>query len=282
MRQRQVLVTGGGGQLATALKNVSPPGWDMSILSRQIMDVSHWVAVRDTVATLQPDLIIHAAAATNVDRCEREPDWAFKANSAGARNVARAASMVNADVAFVSTNYVFNGQKADPYHEFDAPDPISVYGSSKLAGETETRNATGNTWVIRTSSVFHETGTNFVATMLRLMAERDTLTVVNDQNSNPTYATDLASGIFDIVTSAPFGTYHLTNSSTASWHEWAVAVRDMAGLACDVMPIPAAEYSRDAQPPANGTMQSLVLGDLGIKLPDWRDALERCLRAWPE
>lgn len=282
MRQRRVLVTGGGGQLATALMNLTPPGWDMSVLSRPEMDVSRWRAVRDTVAYVQPDLIIHAAAATNVDRCEHEPEWAFKVNSAGARNVAQAASMVNAGVAYVSTNYVFNGQKSGPYHEFDHPAPINVYGASKLAGEAETRNASRRAWVIRTSSVFHETGSNFVATMLRLMAERDVLTVVHDQHSNPTYAADLAQGIVDIVTSVPFGTYHLTNSGTASWHEWAVAVRDIAGLTCDVKPIPAAEFKRDAEPPANGTMQSLVLGDMGIAVPDWRNAVERCLRAWPE
>lgn len=282
MHKRRVLITGAGGQLGRALQLAVADTWELFPYSSADLDIRDWKRVRDTLATVAPDLVIHAAAATNVDRCEREPAWAFTANSLGTRHVAQAAAGVGADLVYVSTNYVFNGEKETSYHEFDAVGPISVYGESKLAGEDESLCATPNCYVVRTASVYAETGANFVATMLRLMKEHDRITVVDDQFSNPTYAGDLAAGIVSIVQDAPFGTYHVTNSGSASWHEWAVAIRDVARLECEVQPIPAADYSRDATPPTNGCMESLALADLGINLPDWRDALESCLSRWPE
>lgn len=281
MESLRVTVTGARGQLGTALKTYAPPEWDITALGSDDLDVRDWNAARDQFSDISPDVVIHAAAATNVDRCEREPDWAYEINALGTRNVARAAALVGAQLVYVSTNYVFDGLKTGPYHEFDRPAPISVYGASKLAGEIEAMRATDKCFVVRTASVYAEYGTNFVATMRRLMQAHDRITVVDDQRSNPTYAPDLANAIVQIVERAPFGTYHATNSGTASWHEWASEVKTISGATTNVVAIPASEYTRDARPPANGTLTSLVLNRFGITLPDWRDSLEGCLARWP-
>jgi dTDP-4-dehydrorhamnose reductase len=178
---------------------------------------------------------------------------------------------------YVSTNFVFDGEMSRPYHEFDTPNPINVYGASKLAGEVETREALERAYIVRTAMVFDEVGRNFVNTMRRLMAERPRLTVVADQVGNPTYASDLAAGIIRLVGRAPYGTYHLTNGGVASWFEWAQTVAELTGSTTEIVPIPASEYQRAARPPANGSMISLALPSLGVCLPDWRDALSRCL-----
>ena len=281
MRKQTVLLTGANGQLGKAMQATSPDRWDIVPFTSSDLDIRDWRAVRDAYARVKPDLVVHAAAATNVDRCEREPDWAYSVNALGTRHIAKAAALVGAALVYVSTNYVFNGNKSSPYHEFDLTDPISVYGASKLAGEFEAVRASNRYWIARTASVYAEHGTNFVATMRRLMEELPRITVVDDQYSNPTYAADLASAIVQIVEHAPFGTYHVTNAGTASWHEWASEIQRLTGAQCDVAPIPASEYTRDAQPPANGTMISLALDGYGIEIPDWRDALQRCVDRWP-
>lgn len=271
-------ITGVGGQLGSALVELQKATWDVDGIPHSEVDIRNWSAVRDRIARFEPDLVIHAAAATNVDGCEREPDQAFAVNAAGTRYVARAAASVGAVVVYVSTNYVFDGQKGSAYHEYDSTRPISVYGLSKLAGEAEAMAATPNSYVVRTGMLYAEQGSNFVNTMRRLMAERDTLRVVDDQRGNPTYASDLAAAIVEIVNSAPPGIYHAVNSGTASWYEWAVEIARLTGASTEIEPIPATEFQRDAEPPANGAMESLLLPSLGIQLPDWRNALERSLR----
>jgi dTDP-4-dehydrorhamnose reductase len=282
MHKRRVVITGAAGQLGRTFLAMQEPGWDCIGLTSKQLDITRWRDVRDTISRIAPDLIIHAGAATNVDRCEREHSWAFSVNALGSRNVARAADSVAAELVYVSTNYVFSGTKTNPYHEFDDPDPISIYGASKLAGEREVMSAMAQCYVVRTSSVFSSGEGNFVATMRRLMQTSDRISVVNDQTSNPTFTEDLAAAIVKIADGTPHGIYHVTNSETASWHDWAVEIRNFTGVRCNLEPIRADEYARDARPPMNGTMVSLALKDLDIELPTWRDALERCLQQWPE
>lgn len=277
MSKRTVALTGSTGQLGRALIDAAADRWDIDGVGSDDLDISNWPLVRDWLAFLQPELVIHAAAATNVDRCERDPEYAYVVNAIGARNVARAAAAIGAELIYISTNFVFDGSKTDPYHELDDPAPISVYGASKLAGERECWQATKRCHVVRTAMVFDAEGVNFVNTMRRLMTERDTLTVVDDQYGNPTYAPDLAGGILQLIERAPYGTYHLTNTGSTSWFGWAMAIKEIAGIKCAVRPIPASEYQRDAAPPANGRLMSLALPNLGIALPDWQDALRRCL-----
>jgi len=282
LSQQRVLITGASGQLGQALQGLNRPGWVMQPTTSTDLDIRDWQAVRERFSALSPQLVIHAAAATNVDRCEREPEWAFEVNALGTRHVAQGSALVDAQLVYISTNYVFNGGKSGPYHEFDQPNPISVYGASKLAGEVEALNATSKCHVVRTASVYAEHGNNFVRTMRGLMDRLDRITVVDDQDSNPTYATDLAVAVAEIAARAPFGVYHATNEGTASWHEWAVEIADRIGATTEVVPIPASEFERNAEPPANGTLVSLPLARLGITLPPWRDGLKRCLERWPE
>lgn len=273
----RVALTGASGQLGRALQRHAPATWDISGTSSKEVELRSWPAVRDWIATVRPRLVIHAGAMTDVDGCESRIEDAYAINALGTRHVASAAARTGATLVYVSTNFVFNGTKAEPYHEFDAPNPINVYGASKLAGELEAGRAECDVYIVRTAMVYAEEGHNFVNTMRRLMAERDELTVVSDQFGNPTYAGDLAVGIISLISTCPPGTYHLTNAGAASWFEWAEAVRDIGGFATTVRPIPASEYQRAATPPANGVMTSIALQGSGVELPEWRDALRRCL-----
>jgi dTDP-4-dehydrorhamnose reductase len=275
-RQR-IAITGATGQLGRALIECSPSHTDIVAVSRPDVDITDWKRVRSAIAIAAADIVIHAAAATDVDGCERDPQMAYEINARGSRNVAQAAALAGATLVYVSTNFVFDGAKTEAYHEWDVPAPISVYGASKLAGEREALTATPQCFVVRTAQIYAESGHNFVLTMRRLMEEREELRVVADQYGNPTYAPDLASAIFAMLANAPFGTYHLVNDGVVSWYEWATEIRSMTASSCDVVAISATEYQRDARPPANGGMISLMTGPLGISLPDWRDALRRCL-----
>lgn len=276
-RTVRVALTGASGQLGRALQALAPANWDISGTSSSEVDLRNWPAVRDWIAAVRPRLVIHAGALTDVDGCESRVEDAYAVNALGTRYVASAAARAGATLVYVSTNFVFDGTKPTPYHEVDTPNPISVYGASKLAGEVEASRAGSEVYIVRTAMVYAEEGRNFVNTMRRLMAERDELNVVADQFGNPTYASDLATGIIQLPSACPPGTYHLTNSGTASWYEWAEAVREIYGFSTRIRPIPASEYQRAATPPANGAMISLALAPAGIELPDWRDALRRCL-----
>jgi dTDP-4-dehydrorhamnose reductase len=275
--KRRVAITGTTGQLGRAIVAAQSDHWDILHLNRHDTNFVDWPVVQARVMGFAPDLVIHCAAATDVDGCERDPEMAYLGNAVATRNVAQSAAASGAQLVCVSTNFVFDGLKRSPYHEFDIPAPISVYGASKLAGEAEARLATARCHVVRTAMVFAPEGRNFVTTMQRLMAERDRLTVVDDQFGNPTYAPDLAAAIVDLIDRAPFGTYHVTNAGSASWFEWAREIAAITGSRTDIQPIPAADYRRDSTPPANGVLESLTLPQLGIELPDWRDALRRCL-----
>jgi len=275
--RRRVAITGTTGQLGRALVAANSGSWDILAVNRSDTDLSDWRTVRDRIAGFAPDLVIHAAAATDVDGCERDPAMAYLGNALATRHVARAAAACDAHLVYISTNFVFDGSKSNPYHEFDVPNPINTYGASKLAGEVEAREVTNHCFVIRTAMVFAPEGRNFVLTMQRLMTERDRLTVVNDQFGNPTYAPDLAGAIVALIDRAPFGTYHVTNAGSTSWHSWACEIAAITAATSVIEPIPASSYPRDATPPANGVLESLALPQLGIELPDWRDALRRCL-----
>ena len=273
----RVGVTGINGQLGRAISSVAPPNWVVNGAASASVDVRSWRQVRDWIAMSRPQFVVHAAAMTDVDGCEGRLDDAFAVNALGTRHVARAARQVGATLVYFSTNFVFDGKLDRPYHEFDDPRPISVYGASKLAGEREALVAHPDCYVVRTAMVYDETGRNFVNTMRRLMTELDKLSVVNDQFGNPTYAPDLARGLIDLLNARPPGVYHLTNSGSASWFEWALEISRIGGFECEIRPVSAAEYQRAATPPANGVLSSIAWPEGASAMPDWRDALRRCL-----
>jgi dTDP-4-dehydrorhamnose reductase len=272
----RVLISGGTGQLGSALLRTAP-AVDCFAPDRHQLNLTDFDALWSHVKHLKPDLIIHAAAMTDVDGCEREPDTAWRVNALATQNIAAAANEIGAQLVYVSTNFVFDGEAEEPYCEFASTNPISAYGASKLAGEAAVVALCPRHYVVRTAMVFDESGKNFVNTMLRLASGRTSLSVVHDQFGNPTYAHDLAEAIWTLVQQPSYGTFHLTNTGTASWYAWAVEIFRLAGVEMSVEPIPASAYQRTARPPRNGALANLAAASRGIVLPAWKDALARCI-----
>jgi dTDP-4-dehydrorhamnose reductase len=266
LRTRRVLVTGAGGQLGHALVETFP---DALALTHEDWDVS-----RPAPSDLATDcyLALHAAAWTDVDGAESDPDGALAVNGRGTANVAA----LGLPLVYYSSDYVFDGGKRTPYVESDEPDPLSVYGRSKLEGE---RAAGERAWIVRSSWLFGSTGHNFVRTMLRLGRERDEVSVVDDQRGSPTYVGHLAEATTRIV-ELPHGLYHAAAAGDCTWAEFAEAIFEEAGVPCRVRRISTAELGRPAPRPAYSVLRS-ERAETPV-LPHWRDGLRACLAAIPD
>jgi dTDP-4-dehydrorhamnose reductase len=271
---RRMLVTGGSGQLGTeliprlsALGTVLAPG-------RETLDLTADEAIA-RITALQPTHVVHAAAATDVERCEREPSWAHAVNAEGTCRVAQACEAMGAWLLYVSTDYVFDGTKASPYVETDSPAPLNVYGQSKRAGEVRVQAIAPRWAIVRTAWVYGHVGRNFVATILRRLQAGDQLTVVTDQIGSPTYAADLAEGITHLVARATMGTLHLTNSGSCSWFALAQAIAAAVGAdPARVLPTTSAELALRARRPAYSVLANTTWHTLGLPpLRPWKTAL---------
>jgi dTDP-4-dehydrorhamnose reductase len=263
--RRRVLITGAGGQLGHALGKVFSGG-DVVALTRSDWDVAHPAGPgipRDV------DLVLHAAAWTDVDGAEADPQGAAAVNVAG---VAHAAALKAPLVTF-STDYVFDGRKRSPYLESDGPNPTSAYGRTKLHGEAAAGN---DAWVVRSSWLFGSTGHNFLRTMLRLGEEREAVAVVDDQRGCPTFVGHLAVAVRELVDEdRPKGLWHVAAGGECTWADFAEAIFEEAGLECRVRRISTAELERPAPRPAYSVLRSERPGV--PTLPDWRDGLRACL-----
>lgn len=265
----KILVTGANGQLGQELTEIFPQrGHGIVAFTRSELDVSDAGAVNAAIEEQGPDLVVNAAAYTNVDGCETETELAYAVNAVGPRNLAQSCEQRGSELLHVSTNYVFDGEKEDPYEPFDLPNPTSAYGRTKLAGEEYVKHLCNRWYVVRSAGVYGE-GHNFVRTMLRVGRERDTLKVKNDEYISPTYARDLTRGIVEIIDSGLYGLYHVTNSSSCSWYEFAREIFQLAGVEVEVLPVPSSEYPLPAPRPANGVLSAL--GSPGLR--HWREAL---------
>jgi dTDP-4-dehydrorhamnose reductase len=277
----RVVITGAGGQLGRELLEAYA-GHDVTGLTHEQLDVADEDAVHTAVADLRPDLVVHAAAWTDVDGCERDPDRAHAVNALGPWWLARAGRERQVPVVLVSTDYVFGGRgpgDAVPYTEFDPIAPINAYGRSKAAGEQLVRQTLPEHYIVRTSWVFGRHGTNFVKTMQRLGAERDEVRVVDDQIGSPTYAADLAVAIRELAASGRFGTYHRTNSGACSWFELAAETFRIADLPVDLRPQGSHELDRLAPRPRWSVLSNRHTELVGFTpMPTWQAALRRMLR----
>jgi dTDP-4-dehydrorhamnose reductase len=287
----RILVAGRQGQLAQALVEAATtrPGIELHAAGREAFDICDAASIERLFSHTNPDLVINAAAYTAVDKAEAEEDQAFAVNERGAGLLAEVAARRGAPIIQVSTDYVYDGTKPGPYVENDPVGPTGVYGRSKLAGEAAVRDANPKYLVMRTAWVHSPTGHNFVKTMLRLAADRDSLNVVDDQRGNPTYAPHLAVAILDSAKRLsedrelePWGVYHVAGEGTTTWCGLAREVfrrsRAAGGPAAEVNAIKTKDYPTPAQRPANSQLDcSKIKRVFGIEMPDWRAGVSECV-----
>jgi dTDP-4-dehydrorhamnose reductase len=277
----KVLITGAGGQLGHDLARAFD-GWEVVAASHQELDVGDRDSVLGAITSLRPDAVVHAAAWTAVDACEADADRAWRVNALGSRHVADGCRRVGADLCAISTDYVFDGSSAVPYTEWDAVNPLSMYGRSKLAGEREVLSLVPGALIVRTSWVCGATGSNFVKTMLRLAAGDAEVPVVDDQHGCPTFTNDLAGMVRRLVAGRYAGVFHVTNQGATSWWGLARSVFEAAGAdPARVIPIPTSRLDppRPAPRPANSVLDNAALRLMGADLlADHHEALERLVK----
>jgi dTDP-4-dehydrorhamnose reductase len=279
----RVFVTGVTGQLGSEIvselnrrsaQRVRGPVLDVVAPEEDVLDITDRDALLAAIGTVQPEVIIHPAAWTAVDACEGDPDRAYLVNSLGTRHVAEAARLVGAHVCYLSTDYVFDGTSPRPYVEWDEPNPLSVYGRSKLGGERELDD--GHT-IVRTAWVNGRSGANMVKTVLRLASAGGALRFVDDQRGSPTSAAHLASRVIDLSLGRHPGIFHVTNQGATSWYEFARLVVGAAGMdPARVEPISTADLTppRPAPRPANSVLDNAALRLSGWNLlPSWEQAI---------
>ncbi|RIL11429.1 dTDP-4-dehydrorhamnose reductase [bacterium] len=275
----RILIVGAGGQLGRALRRRALGRADLArghgvvACGRGEMDVTD-LGVRDAIAAAEPDVVINAAAMTDVDGCERDPDEAFRVNALGARNVALGAALAGADLVHISTDFVFDGGKGDAYWEFDRTAPISVYGASKLAGEEWVGRVHDRVYIARTAWLYGIGGRNFVTRILDLAAERPSLEVVDNEVGNPTFCDDLADAVLALVHTRAYGICHLVNEGACSRHAFARAILDLAGRP-DYPIHPVDHYPRLARAPSYAPLRNFAAAQAGVRLPPWQDGLAR-------
>jgi dTDP-4-dehydrorhamnose reductase len=268
----KVLVAGAAGMLGHDLMLAAGnAGHDVVGFGRAELDVTDAGALERKFDLERPDMVINAAAWTRVDDAEEAEEAAFAVNGAGAGNVAAAAAAVDAGVVYVSTDYVFDGAKGEPYVESDQPAPLSAYARTKLAGEEATAAANRRHFIVRSAGLFGIGGPNFVATMLRLAAMQNEVTVVRDQIGSPTYTWHLAYGIVRLIDGLEHGIHHMAAAGRCSWYEFAREIFEQAKVECHVLSITSEEFGAAAARPAFSALVSQR--EHAIELPPWQDGL---------
>ena len=269
----QTLLFGSKGQLGADLIDV----WNDDIrgFAHDELDICNGDATHEIVSRERPGLVINAAAFTRVDECGTNSATAFEVNAEGAKNVADAAEAVGAAVMFISTDYVFDGEKGSPYSEDDVPAPLNVYGVSKLAGEHFVRQSNPRHYVVRTSSLFGVNArSNFVEAVIRKAQAGEPLRVVDDQVSSPTFTHDLAMKLQELATTDAFGLYHITNGGSTSWYGLSAKVFELMGLEPSLTSITSEELALAARRPAFSVLENRALAEEGLaELRPWEEAI---------
>ena len=276
----RILVTGAQGMLAHALLPCLQTEHEVVGVDVGDFDITQGAGVQRAFREVRPELVFHLAAYTDVDGCEANPERADAVNAQGTHNVARACADWGARLLYVSTDYVFDGRGNRPYRGEDPPNPLSVYGRSKLRGEQHVQALLARHFIVRSAWLYGPGGKNFVATIRRLAAERDEIRVVNDQHGSPTYTRHLARKLAQFSATPDYGIYHVTGAGSCSWFEFARAILDSpCPQPCRVVGVSTEEFGRPARRPAYSVLDNhrLVAGHLGL-LPDWREGLAEYLQ----
>lgn len=265
--KKKVLITGSNGMLGSSLLEQLKKKYSIKGITIEDADITDFDAVVKVIRKIKPNIVIHTAAYTKVDDCESNSILAYKVNTIGTRNVAVACQKIDASMVYISTDYVFDGTKESPYTEFDATNPLSVYGKTKLAGEEFVRQILNRFYIIRTSWLYGKGGSNFVDTIINKAKKEKVLKIVDDQRGSPTYANDLADKIGEIIKEEKYGIYHVTNSGSCTWFEFAKRIIEYSNIkGVDVIPIKSNALNRPAKRPANSVLQNFMLLLEGIPL----------------
>ena len=278
---KTILITGGSGQLGGCLKRqLSIPNAVILAPDRSEMDITDIRKVDDYIQLHRPDIIIHCAGYSFVDKAESEPELCYLTNVTGTSNIVRAGNAVDAYTVYISTDYVFDGAKSGPYEVDDIRNPLSVYGKSKAEGEDIVLSQNPQNVILRTSWLFGHGKRNFVETIIALADKASYINVVDDQIGSPTYTNDLAELIQEIIIKKPAGILHGTNSGYCSWADFAEQVLINIGSATVINRISSKEYQSKAVRPLNSMLDKDCLSLAGLNsLPDWKDALHRYINS---
>ena len=279
-----ILVTGANGQLGSELRKIGFTALDDVFFTDVAeLDITSYEAVAKFVEEHEIDTIVNCAAYTAVDKAEDEPEAAAGINTEAVANLAKVANKQDCLLIHVSTDYVFNGMGEKPYTEKDRPEPVSVYGKTKLAGEEAIKKSGCLYIIIRTAWLYSAFGNNFVKTILRLAGERSEISVVSDQVGSPTYAEDLARAIVTIMENDDRGmcegVYHFSDEGVCSWYDFASEIVRISGLPCRVKPVTTAEYPTRTQRPAYSVLdKSKIRNTFKVSVPDWKESLAACMK----
>ena len=275
----RIVVAGCGGMLAQDLIPILDKDHETLCPAEHDLDITDKERILDFVVETKPDLVINCAAYNQVDQAETDREAAFRVNADGVKHLAMACREFGSVLCHFSTDYVFDGKGSQPYRPKDEPNPISVYGQSKRAGEAYVHSVLEkHHYLIRTSSLYGKHGSNFVYSILRLAEENETLTVVNDQVMSPTWTVNLAQGVVELIHSGRFGTYHLTDQTDGgiTWFDFAKEILKLKGLATKVEPMTSQEFKRPAERPAYSVMDTTLFTErTGYEPMPWQESLKR-------
>lgn len=252
----KVLIIGSEGMLGHDLVDILSTENEVSTTTIYTLDITDINKTVQKVKEINPDVVVHAAAFTDVDGSESNADLAYKVNALGTRNVAVACREADSALVYICTDYVFDGTKGSPYYEYDQTNPLGVYGKTKHLGEIYICDILNKFYIVRTSWLYGFHGPNFVTTMLNLAETMDSISVVSDQIGSPTYTVDLATAISKLIKKPVYGIYHITNSEHCSWYEYAKEIFEIAGIDVEVKPVTTEEFPRPAPRPKYSVLKN--------------------------
>jgi dTDP-4-dehydrorhamnose reductase len=275
----KVLIIGSEGMLGHDLVDILSEENEINTTTIDTLDITDIEKTIETVKNINPDVVVHAAAFTDVDGSESKADLAYQVNVLGSRNVAVACRETDSALVYICTDYVFDGTKGTPYQEYDQTNPLSVYGKTKHLGEVYVRDLLSKFYIVRTSWLYGYHGPNFITTMLKLAETHDTISVVSDQIGSPTYTVDLAKAIAKLIKKPAYGIYHVTNSDHCSWYEYAQLIFEIAGKDIDLKPVTTEEFGSPAPRPKYSVLDNYNWKMEGFpKIRSYKDALKEYMQ----